>query len=81
MIEDRTPGKKMAPRTKMGIAIGYHINRALRILDLAAYVTGSVVRVITTRDYRVVKDEKGEYIFPFASLISSASKLVGGDLN
>ena len=68
-------GKKLSPRTKVGLCIGYHINRAIKVLDLAAYVEHNLVSVVTTRDYRVVHDSASGYDFPFVRLIS-ATRLI-----
>jgi len=66
-----TKGQKLAPRSKIGIMIGYHTARAIKVLELLPYVTDSVVTVVRTRDYRIVPGDAADYQFPYAALASA----------
>ena len=64
MVEDRPKGKKLAPRSAPGLAIGYATAKSLRVLDLPLYVTNRAIKIITTRDYRFVPGDLGPFSYP-----------------
>lgn len=47
-------GKKMSPKTRAGVFIGYGISKSVLVLDLELFATEGVVKVVLTRDYRLV---------------------------
>ena len=68
LIEERPRGKKLAPRSALGLTIGYATAKSLRVLDLQLYVTNQTIKIITTRDYRFVPGDLGPYTYPFVKV-------------
>lgn len=68
--DELTRGQKLAPKTILGISIGYHTCDSSNILMLHDYVHDGRIRVVCSRDYRFAKDSNGDFVFPLASLQS-----------
>jgi hypothetical protein len=68
LIEERPRGRKLAPRSAPGLAIGYATAKALRVLDLEKYIATQNIKVVTTRDYRFVPGADGPFSFPYVEM-------------
>ncbi len=78
LIEQRPRGKKLAPRSAPGVAVGCGTAKALwildlRSLDLQGFVADQAVKVVTMRDFRFAPGEATPFSIPFVQVAGSQS--------